>query len=773
MLLRVSIIILRTQLKMKIKDIVNRDLVTLTNCEHEPIHIPGSIQPHGFLLGITLDWKIDFCTANISVFLDLIHDQVLGRKFHEVFGMHVQEELYNYLDNTKVRLVFPLEVELMGVSFQITVHNSDNLYVLEAEPQTRGKEQLADVYAQTIQFVSNMNNTRSLKELCALVAEGTREITGYDRVMIYRFDDNYNGEIYAEDCREDLEPFLGLHYPHTDIPVQARELYMKNQIRLIVDIGYEPVPVFTIDNKENKNLDMSLSILRSTSPIHIEYLKNMGVGATLTISLIHHGRLWGLIACHHYSPKNISPEIRLAAKLQGQFITSQIDLRQSNDEYEIARKTSQALERLTALDLPIDHASFDVICSDPELLKLCNAKGVSICIGQKIYKSGTTPPDEIITQIILNIHFYEYGRTFSTNKLSNFMPDLSGYEEVSGIIYHSLGSGNSIIWYKPETVAEINWAGDPEKAIILDSKGLHPRNSFNLWKQIIKHQSSAWLQPELIAAASYAHFLHNQIVMLQLSQEEEKYRNLSEVLRETNSELENINWISTHDLQEPLRKIQFIASKVVSDIDKVPSVAIIDSLERVTKSANRMQHLLIDILKYTRIKHTIDSFQRVNLNYILEETLLEMKETIDDSKATIKSDILPDVFAIPFLMKQLFSNILHNSLKYAAAERNAVIEITASKEPEINLYSNKVYCHWITFKDNGIGFEQEYAESIFKIFTRLHSLEKYNGSGVGLALCKKIMKTCNGNIRAVGKLNQGTEITIYFPCDPSDSLVAN
>jgi len=281
------------------------------------------------------------------------------------------------------------------------------------------------------------------------------------------------------------------------------------------------------------------------------------------------------------------------------------------------------------------------------------------------------------------------------------------------------------------------------------------------------------LQPELNAAATYAHSLHNQIIMLLLSEEEEKYRNLSDVLKETNLELENINWISTHDLQEPLRKIQFITSKILSDTNDIPSVAVIDSLQRVTKSANRMQNLLIDILKYTRIKHTKESLQKVNLNTIMEETLQDMKEIIQENKATFECENLPDVHAVPFLMKQLFSNIMQNSLKYASLNRLPVIKVTASKEPEINEYSNKVYCNWVTFSDNGIGFEQQYAESIFKIFTRLHTLEKYDGSGVGLALCKKIMQTCNGNIRAVGKLNEGTEITIYFPCDPNDSLIPN
>lgn len=770
MLLIVFMTILWRYRKMKIKDIVNRDIVTLTNCEHEPIHIPGSIQPHGFLVGVTADWKIDFCTENISAFADLVYKDIIGKDFSATFGVQAKEEIITYINSDKKQLIFPLEIEFLGKSFQLSVHKSHDIYVLEAEPHFGSKENTAELYTQMLQFITDMNSTSSLKDLCALVAKGTREITGYDRVMIYRFDADYNGEVFAENCREDLESFLGLHYPHTDIPAQARELYMKNQLRLIVDMNYKPVPIFTIDDRENKNLDLSLSILRSTSPIHVEYLKNMGVGATLTISLIHHDRLWGLIACHHYSAKNISPEIRLAAKLQGQFISSQIDLRQSTDEYQIARKTSLALEHLTGLDLPLDPLSFATICADPELLNLCNAMGVSICVGDKIYKHGVTPSDDQIGRINIKINYFAKEGIFTTNKLTDYFPEFNDNPDVAGIIYHSLGNENSIVWYRPETISEINWGGDPDKAIIKDKKGLHPRNSFNIWKQIVKNQSSKWLHPEINAAASYAHVLHNQIILLMLSEEEEKYRSQSEVLKETNSELENINWISTHDLQEPLRKIQLIISKLLLEIDNVPPQSVYDSLQRVSNSANRMQVLLQDILKYTRIKYTKDALQKIDLNNIMELTLDEMKESFTESGALIEYENLPEIYGIHFLMKQLFSNILQNSLKYASSDRLPVIKVTASQKPEPYNFSTQIYCHWITFTDNGIGFEQEYAASIFKIFTRLHPQEKYSGSGVGLALSKKIMQTCGGTIRAESKPNEGTAITIYFPCDHLNSL---
>ncbi len=756
---------------MKIKDIVNRDLITLTNCEHEPIHIPGKIQPHGFLIGLTSKGKIDFCTANISWYVSIAHTEALGKKFGDVFGTKAEKQIFEYINNDKIRDVFPLEIDLLGKFFQISIHKSFDIYVLEAEFQFAGKEKLADVYTQTIQFVTQMNNTTSLKDLCALVAEGTRKITGYDRVMIYRFDEQYNGEVYAEDCRGDLEPFLGLHYPHTDIPAQARELYMKNQLRLIVDVDYVPVPIFTVDDKENKNLDLSLSILRSTSPIHVEYLQNIGVGATLTISLIHNDRLWGLIACHHYSSKNISPEIRLAAKLQGQFITSQIDIRQSNDENVNANETALALEQLTSLQFPFVQDSIQMIADAPQLLKICNAAGVSIVSKGKIYKNGLVPTDAQIKDLIVQINNKESEKLFVTNKLNDHFRNIEKKSSFAGIIYHPLGNSDHIIWYRPETISEINWAGDPEKTIIKDSKGLHPRNSFEIWKQIIKNQSTLWKQYEINGAVQFAHTLHNQLMMITLSEEEEKYRKQSEILKETNSELENLNWISTHDLQEPLRKIQLFVSKMLAEPDVVQIDSVSSSLQRVSKSANRMRTLLDDILKFSRIKYTRDNLEKIDLNHILKSTLMEMEETISENNAIIEYENLPEVHAIYFLMQQLFSNIIQNSLKFASAERVPHIKITASQEVELFAHSDNIYCHWVCFSDNGIGFEQQYAETIFKVFGRLHNQKEYDGSGVGLALCKKIMQTVGGTIYATGRLGEGTNIKVYFPCDPLDTLL--
>lgn len=752
---------------MKIKDIVNRDLVNLTNCEQEPIHIPGSIQPHGFLAGITVkDHLVDFCSGNIADFTGYTIEQVLGKPFERVFGsdnyLAVSRALSRLPEGTA-----PVKLVINGKRFLCTIHTQGSTHIIEAEPLTGADEEIPDTYEQTRKFLHYMEQTSTLRQLCDSIARETRELTGYDRVMIYRFDAQYNGEVFAESVRDDLEPFLGLHYPHTDIPVQARELYMKNLLRIIVDINYEPVPVYTIDDREGKNLDLSHSILRSTSPIHVQYLQNMGVGATLTISLIHNNRLWGLIACHHYSAKNISHAVRSAAKLQGHFITSQIDVRQSNEEYEIARQTNEALEKFQSIIFSSSRISFSEIAQNPALLNICNASGVCIMVKNELFTGGKTPSHEQLKALAGKLYQRAKNSGLATAKLTDLFPEAEEIcDSAAGLIYHSLGFSDTdcIMWFRGETITEVNWAGDPAKAILKDEKGLNPRNSFKLWKQVVKCQSNPWLQPELIAAANYAHTLQKHVTYISLSEEEERSRMLNEELRQNNEELENLNWISTHDLQEPLRKIQIMASRLLSSEDTNLSQKTKDLVGRMNDSAQRMQVLLRDILNYTRIKYTEDKLVRVNLTTLLAEVIGELDDNIRDKGAKITVTELPEITGVPFLVKQLFTNLINNSLKFSDEHRPQHITVrqVIFNGADLHLDPSKNY-HHITLTDTGIGFEQKFSEPIFRIFTRLHNQNEYQGSGVGLALCRKIMQAHHGFISAVGKPGEGASFNLYFP----------
>lgn len=754
---------------MKIKDIVNRDLVNLQNCESEPIHIPGSIQPHGFLLALRQsDYHIDFCTANCIEYLGIRHQDMLGKPFEAIFGHQEEDRLKLYLldpqsDSSKTHVL-----NFGNTKYNAIVHRSGSNYIIDLEPFPDGSLTLPDLYSQTRRFVSYLERSVTLQDLCRIIAEETRVITGYDRVMIYRFDEDYNGEVFAESKREDLESFFGLHYPHTDIPVQARQLYMRNLMRIIVDVNYTPAPIYTIDDAEGKNLDLSDSVLRSTSPIHVQYLQNIGVGATLTISLMHNKRLWGLIACHHYSAKNLPHYTRLAAQLQGHFLTSQINVREVAEEFDASQIIDKSLENLLQETAQIAAGNFNTIFND-NLLHITRSSGAAFMHDGMVYTIGQVPPQKELLKLLKWLATHHEKGFYATSRLASEYPAGSAISEVaSGILFHAMGDPEKdcILWFRQEVKKTVNWAGDPNKAIIKNEKGLSPRKSFELWKEITKDQSEPWKEIELNAAAKFALALQKQTYLLYLTREETKYRLLSEKLQKANSELENINWISNHDLKEPVRKIQIFASKMLEDDGEQLSESALISVQRMNESALRMQALLKDISDYSHIRENGNAFSKVDLNSVMQEVKKELADEIADKQAIIECGKLPVVDGIAFQLHQMLLNLVQNSLKFARPDIMPLIRLSCEQAPAPEgmpgLAAGTMY-YTVKLQDNGVGFDNKYAETIFQVFKRLHSSKKYKGTGIGLAICKKIMDLHGGTIVARSEPDHGTEFTMYFP----------
>ena len=753
---------------MKIKDIVNRNLVNLQNCESEPVHIPGSIQPHGFLLALNdSDYSVEFCSENIFEFIGITHEQVLGKRIDLILEDQSKGELINYISRQPGPAEAPLKIAIANIKLECSAHRSVKYILLELEPESPLTTDDHALYLQTRQFINNIETSNSLKSLCQSVADDMRQITGYDRVMIYKFDDQYNGEVYAESAAADIEPFLGLHYPHTDIPAQARELYLRNLMRMIVDVNYTPVPVYTIDRGDAKTLDMSYAGLRSVSPIHIQYLQNMGVGATLTISLVHEQRLWGLIACHHYSPKYLTNKIRVSAKLQGHFLTSQIKVREANEEYAVAREVDQHLQSLLNEEGLDNRNALRQLVQRKELLEICHSTGVAIILDNIVHKAGETPAEEKISNLIDCLYSKNFAPSVSTDRLSGICEEgLDLQDTAAGIIFHSLGSrNNSIIWFRHETIKEVHWGGDPQKAILKDERGLHPRKSFALWREIVKGSSNPWLRPELDAAERFTHFLQIQLHLIFLTEEEAKYRELSHKLQDANAELENLNWISAHDLKEPLRKIQVFASRILESNKPVPDF-VKYSVERMSAAARRMQSLVYDILSYSRVAKIHEAMKIIDLNAVIVSVLDELKDDIEEVHGKVSYDRLPRVEGVAFLLSQVFTNLLQNALKFHKENVAPIIHIGHKPEllqqPNPSLSATKRY-YEITVSDNGIGFKKEFNEKVFDIFTRLHHHDQYGGSGIGLALCRRIIANHGGIITAEGEEENGTTFTIYLP----------
>jgi light-regulated signal transduction histidine kinase (bacteriophytochrome) len=337
---------------------------------------------------------------------------------------------------------------------------------------------------------------------------------------------------------------------------------------------------------------------------------------------------------------------------------------------------------------------------------------------------------------------------------------------MSGIIFHSLGSGpnNCIIWCRAEALQEVHWAGNPEKAIIKDENGLSPRKSFELWKEVKKCESNQWQKPELVAATNFANAMQKHVHMMFLSKEENKYRKLSEKLKEANAELENLNWIGSHDLKEPLRKIQLFASRILEEDSDSSSDIILNSVRRMSESAKRMQTLVADILSYSRLSHAEDEFEPVHFGELIKRVINDLSFEIEERNAVIEYSDLPTVKGIPFLLHQLLVNLIRNALKFSkpgTTPHITINNIEAARLPAEFESADTFYK--IVVSDNGIGFDNEHKDLIFKVFKRLHDNSKFSGSGVGLALCRKIMQSHNGYITADGKLGISAAFSLYFP----------
>lgn len=749
---------------MALREIVNKQLVNLQNCDEEPIHVPGSIQSHGCLLAIDENRIIRFCSANTETFLKIRPGELLNKPLDAVpvpalaeinFAEQViDENLTNYR---------PVFFSFGEHSFSCTVNLNAPYYLLEIEPSP-GDSVVSSlsIFDQAVSFARYMQGSASLRALCQRVAEEVKSLTGYDRVMIYRFHDDYSGEIFAEAREPHLEAFFGLRYPPTDIPVQARKLYEINLLRLIPSVIYTPVPIVTLQSASNESLNMSRSILRNVSPIHLEYLHNMGVAATLTISLMHGGKLWGMIACHHYSEKYIDHVTRLQAQLQGHFLTSQILVREQAESFAISMEMHDALDKLSGISFMPNRDSLAEIAADPRLLSLCNASGAAIVLDGEVYAGGKTPTVQEILELSEWLGNAHPSGSFETQHLSQYFPPAAAYcHSAAGIMYHALTfkAASCVIWFRGETLDEVHWAGDPEKSIVRDESGLHPRKSFELWKETIRCKSDLWRTAEQIAAHTYSGILQKHISLVLLTEEETVHRRLTEELRKTNAELENINWIGTHDLKEPLRKIQVFSSRLLTNEDGL-SEDVLYSLQRVNSSAKRMSQLVSDLIALGRLRYEGGEPEIIELAHLVKEVLNTFQEEEEMGHVEFEVDTLPAIQGRLFLIRQLLINLVSNAIKFRKQGKPVHIHIS-HKEMAAPDFGGNVDA--IIISDNGQGFDPKYNEDVFKIFRKLNSPDEFEGSGIGLAMCRKIMQMHGGEILAKGRPDEGASFTLIFP----------
>ncbi|HEY9708577.1 MAG TPA: GAF domain-containing protein, partial [Oculatellaceae cyanobacterium] len=483
--------------------------VDLTNCDKEPIHIPGLIQPHGILF-VLQEPQLKIIQVSNNTFNALgIHPQeILENKLKDFLDLRLTQLIKEKLAEG-LETINPLKISIITqkgeLFFDGILHRSQGLLILELEPVTSKEfSNFFSLYHLVQAPIAKIQKTLTLNELCQAIVEEVRKLTGFDRVMVYQFDAEDAGTVIAEDKLEGLSPYLGLHYPASDIPRQARHLYALNLLRLVPDVNYQPVELIPVDNPvTNQPINLSFSVLRSVSPIHVEYLKNMGVGASMSISLIRNQKLWGLIACHHQSAKYVSHEVRTACELLGKVMALEASSKEDNErlDYQIKLKSIQSkfVESISQKESFVD----GLLKERSNLLDLVGAQGAAICANENLTLIGQTPDLTDIQALINWLATHMDQDIFYTDALPRLYPAAEKFKEVaSGLLALSISNlqKHYVLWFRPEVIQTVNWAGNPNKPVEVKQNGdirLTPRKSFELWQETVRLQSLPWKPCEI------------------------------------------------------------------------------------------------------------------------------------------------------------------------------------------------------------------------------------------------------------------------------------
>lgn len=790
-----------TQTRAAIANITSPDIsiatVDINNCDREPIHTPSAIQPHGVLLVLCAkDWHITQISENAADYLGQPPADLLGKPIQSLLTTEKIREVEQCLSGD-FDAVNPLSYKLAisnedsseetSRTFTMVAHRNDDFIFLELEPAEATEKVINffDFHKMVKRPVDRFQQSRTLDELCQIAVEELQHITGFDRVMVYKFDEDGCGNVVAEAKQTEMTPYLGLHYPATDIPRQAKYLYLLNLLRIIPDATYMPVPIIAEANQDSASLDMSLSVLRSVSPLHTEYLGNMGVRASMSISLVTNNRLWGLIACHHNSPRKLSYEYRTICEFLAQAIALELTSKENseNADYQLQIKQRQT-EFVNALTQS-ETLETGLTQNADRLLGLTGATGAAFCEKGNITLLGETPSLADTASLVqwLSKQFAE-DALYQTAALSQvYSPAAHFTERTSGLLAISISQVQAlyVLWFRPEVIQTVNWAGNPGKPIEIDDQGqekMSPRRSFEKWQQTLERRAMPWLPYETEAALE----LRTSVIGLVL-QRADDLAELNSELERSNIELDSFAYIASHDLKEPLRGIHNYSSFLIEDYGDTLGEDGNQKLQTLMRLTQRMETLISSLLHYSRLGRADLMIAPVNLNELVEG-VIELMEVSKPEEATIEIvRPLPVVECDRTQITELFTNLITNAIKYNNKEQKQVkvgyltaeevqqqnIRLTgAALTAEESLSESTLPIFYV--QDNGIGIRAKHLEAIFRIFKRLHGPTKFGGgTGAGLTITKKIVERHGGNIWVESSYGEGTTFYFTLATQPSSS----
>jgi light-regulated signal transduction histidine kinase (bacteriophytochrome) len=488
--------------------------VDLTTCDREPIHIPGSIQPHGVLLVVDRqELVIEQVAGDTRLLLGVDPPRLPGQPVAALLDAEGAAFVGAQL---QLAAAFVAPITRLGVrsrlgplALDLTLHAIERTALLELEPARRDSGGGADPIAQLKTLLAAVQVTASVDASCAAAATALRAATGFDRAMVYRFLPDQSGVIVAENARAGLESFLGLHYPASDIPQQARELYRRNWLRTIADIDYVAAPLQPALNRRTRQpIDMSHCALRSVSPIHLEYLRNMGVSASLSASIVCQDRLWGMLVLHHYSPRYVAADVRAACETFAQMFSLHVEAKSQAETTVLRLQARRELEQLFSGDTDARDmgpmGDMGAVIARWNLPRYLGAAGCVVYLDGRQHRIGQAPAAADIDALLRWLNGVNRP-LFATGHLAAQYPPAAAFPELaSGLVAVRLSREprDYVMWFRPEIGLTVRWAGDPSKSVKVGPLGerLTPRGSFAEWREVTRMQSAPWSEVDLEAA---------------------------------------------------------------------------------------------------------------------------------------------------------------------------------------------------------------------------------------------------------------------------------
>jgi two-component system, chemotaxis family, sensor kinase Cph1 len=732
------------------------------------INLLTQVQPHGVLLVLQEpDLTILQVSRNVSQAFGRAAEAVVGKTLEEILDSFQVDQFKAGLFADNLDLINPTKVWVRRNGddysvFDAVFHRSnDGFLILELEPALSQENiPFLSFYHLAKASIGKIETTSGLHEFCQVIVREVRHVTGFDRVMLYRFDTDGHGEVVAEDKTDEMASYLGLHFPESDIPAIARKMFVSNWIRIIPDATAQPVDLYPTHNPQTEYpTDLIHSILRSPFSCHLEYLANMGVGASLTISLMKDQKLWGIIACHHPQPLYIPYELRKACEFLGRVIFSEISTREEEADYNSRIKLSNIHTELVDRMSRSEHFIDGLMQHQPNLLDLVNATGAAICFNGQWQTLGYTPQEEELNYLVQWLSSTVKDEIFYTNSLPPLYSDAYRFKNVaSGLLAIQISKRSYVLWFRPEVLQTVNWGGDPNNAYHVQQTGdevrLCPRKSFDSWKETVQLTSEHWQLPEIAAALN----LRKAIVNIVLRQAEE-LAILAQDLERSNAELKKFAYVASHDLQEPLNQVaNYVQLLEMRYNDKLDEDAQ-EFIDFAVEGVSLMQTLIDDILVYSKVDLKGNEWELTDLEIPLNHALGNLRGRINETGAVITYDALPTIMADSTQIMQLFQNLLANAIKFQKP----------GEPPQIHIRVQRQELSWVfSVTDNGIGLEPQFADRVFVIFQRLHTRDEYPGSGMGLAICKKIVECHRGQIWVDSVPQQGATFQFTIPVGGQD-----